>query len=377
MSSRITTTKTITKRPAKRTAQKPRKAPRKQTRPKSRRSVGGPKRLARKPALMGQLVRSIRDPFHYAPPLVGCGTNIPLTQASLFSRNTITVPSANSILIVCKGANNDMVETFTQASPSGAWSAGTGVSYNSANSASISARFQTGRAISGGLKLRCLVAATAAPPLIMGGLIYDTRTNLIALTPNSTTSEQQLQAGYSLSNAMEVTYRTSDVVDYTLTAAVTNSSSGFSTSALVPMLVIFISNATGATMTILLDALFHIEGNSGVDIGGDDTDDSMAAAGFSLDEVTRAGNNAGPISTDRVSAAGIMDTLVSSMAAGPRGTSLRAEGGLVQPSVPFLAVSTSAPPVPSSPYVSVEEKTPEEANNIVLSRSLYNVLTRK
>lgn len=348
--------------------------------------------LRSKSGMMSSLVRSIRDPFHYAPPLVGCGTNIPLTQASLFQRAVVSIPTASNMLIVCRGSNNGMINTYTQAVVASSWLSGTNVFYSSANSNSISTRFQTGRVISGGLKVRALAAQTAAPPLMMGGLFFDNLSDITNLTPTNTPAEQQLQAGYSLSNGLEVCYRAADVSSYTLNSLITNSGTSYSGGTIVPYMVVYIQNATGSALSVLIDALFHIEGNSGVDIGGDDVDESMASFGFTLDEVTRAGNAAGSIVSDRISAAGLMDSLVSAAASGARGQSLRSEGGLVQPIVNMPALSQTPPVIPPSAdeksnteveinarYVRVETETPPEtpASQVVLSRSMFDTLLRK
>jgi hypothetical protein len=381
MSSKRTTKTTTTKTkkksaPAKRTTKTT-----KTTRTKARRNRGGARnsRAARsghsRPNRMSQLIRSLSDPFHCAPPLVGCGTNIPLTQATLFSRTVISVPTASNLLLVARGGNLNMVTTYLQATGGAAWSAGTVVSFSSANVNSISSRFQSGRVITGGIKARCFAAATSAPPLIMGGLIYDNLTNISGAVPNSMGVEQQLQVSNSLANGIEVLYRTSDLTDYALVGNVTNSSATYANSTIIPYLVIYITNPTGAAMNVFFDTLFHIEGNSGMDLSGDDTDESMAADGFTLEQVNRAGISAGPTVTDRLSTTGLMDSLVNHMASGPRGMSLRSEGGLWRPNV---SLETSPP----SPYLQVDEQksstTEAEPNaNIVLSRSLYNVLTRK
>ncbi len=332
---------------------------------------------------MAQLVRSIADPFHYVPPPVGCGTNIPLSRASFYLRTVLTVPASNNFLIIVRPCVTDMVTTYTTTTGATVWSAGTLAGYQAQNKASINARFQSGRVIAGGAKVRILTAAVNAPPLLMGGLIYDSYSNIIGSSMSSVVGEQQMMYSYSLSNSLEVTHRAVDQSSYDLIGQpVSSAAPGAAT--FCPTLLFAIQNNASATVSIAFDALYHFEGNSGMDYAGDDTDDTMAASGYTLEQVTRAGLNAGPITTDRLTTQGLMDTFVSAQAARSRNFSLHTEGGLVNPTVPMPQAARSQShdfdeckenEVPHGTHE--EPMSPASKQNVVLSRSLFQALTRK
>jgi len=96
-----------------------------------------------------------------------------------------------------------------------------------------------------------------------------------------------------------------------LNAGYVSSASNFAAGAPIPTCTVFIQNSTGAALSVLVDTLWHIEGNGGIDSSEEDTSQSMADSGCTLEEITRAGVKAGSITSDKVSAGGIMDSLMS------------------------------------------------------------------
>jgi hypothetical protein len=190
----------------------------------------------------------------------------------MFVRGSYTLPAATGsgssiMLFAMQGSVTNMIHYYVQTSLTTAWTGGTTGVFNAGNAANLQARFQTGRVLSGGIRIRCLNAATSAPPVFYAGNIFDSIADIAALTPSQTIPQNQLRPITNLNNAVEVLYRPGDLSDYELLAGVVAAAGTSSTTAFVTSCVVVNWPAGGS---IIVDALYHFEGNSGVDITGED-----------------------------------------------------------------------------------------------------------
>jgi hypothetical protein len=280
-----------------------------------------------------EYARSLADPFDVAPPRLGYGSLIPLSKSSMFLRSIISTAAGTPYnMFVVGGAVNQMLAVYPVSTAGTAFSAASPSYYNAANMTSIGSRFQTARVVTGGTRLRVINAATTVPPILFGGLIFDSLSNLLTLTPVQLTSQDQMRPISNVNNSLEVLYRPSDLSDFNLSGGVVNASAPRSATQAYPYLVFYVQGAV--SFATILESIFHIEGNSGVDVVGEDESDSLADELANVESAYRTiipliGNT--PVHDLVVSSpSGALEAAITMAAR--RSLSLRSEGGLVSAS---------------------------------------------
>jgi len=282
--------------------------------------------------LTQQYLQSLARPFDYNPPLMGFGSGIPVSRGTAFFRLNLTIPAGNYAFYVFRTCVTNNLYTYinTLAQVNTAWqSAGNA---NATNQVSISGRYNSGRAVSGGMRIRMPVAPTSAPPLVQVGNIYDLLNNVAALTPAATVQQSQLIPMSNMNNAYECTWRPSDAYDFQLNGAPV-STAGYPGTLDVVHSCIFVNNTSNANaQTVFLEGIFHFEGNGGVDNAGEDFEDAL------VDELPEpfaalrvVAKNATSVTRDLfvTTASTFIDRMTHRMSSSGMGLSLRSEGGLV------------------------------------------------
>lgn len=298
---------------------------------------------------------SLRDPFNVGPPSIGFGCLIPLTKSAFFCRQVIagsTLTAYNQILT--RPCVDNMVTVSSVAALSTPFSSGTVVSFDATNSTVIQNAFQSARVISGGCRIRVLGPMTAAPPILMGGAIYDTYNNIATLSPTNTVNQSQLNFTNSVTSAAQVVFRPGDNSDFVLLPNVVNTA-GLNTVTPYNHAVFYLSfSGTPTGYTLLIESLYHMEGNSGVDASGIDVEPTVADELPSLESaVHRAVATQGPELTELglASTARALQSVVqrhSRRSSRVASLSLNSEGGWTA-IPPSFSSSSSLNPITSPP----------------------------
>jgi len=239
--------------------------------------------------LTNSYIKALDNPFHFTPPRVGLGTCLPTSVSLAFNRYFVTLAANSYELIkwfpttVAGQTTHINIANSNAANP---WNTGTINRDTPVNSTNLNSRYQTGRCIAGGLRVRALNAATNAQPMFFVGNIFDTDSNILALSPNTTVTESQLLPMSNINNAVEALWRPADLFDYTFsTTPISTTAASNTASTVQPVIVCF--NSAAANLTLLVESCYWIEGNSGVDQVGEDEVPSVAAEVDSVEQLMR------------------------------------------------------------------------------------------
>jgi len=285
-----------------------------------------------------QYALAMRDPFHIPPPLVGMGTMLPLSRFTAFRRTVVSLAANTYTLFVTDPSASSILTYFSTTNSASLWNAATVTTLSANNVTNLNTRYQTARMVSGGIRLRALNAATNAPPVIYGGNIFDSKDNIAGLVVGATTGESQLEPSFGANLGVQVVFTPSDLSDYNLLSA---TMLGFATAVAIVHSVIYFK--TTVAIDVVVEVMYHGEGNSGVDVVGEDDDvPSLATTtSMSLESVMKTGAVDNVFSDVTVTQSTLIDKLSKSMTPrGPHGLSLRSEGG----HIPVVSSSTVAKP---------------------------------
>jgi len=224
-----------------------------------------------------------------------------------------------------------MVSVLTSSASNVVWSVNSVT--NATNYATINGNYQTARLVSGGMRVKAMTPLTGTPAILFAGNIYDSLANIENATPNTTNSESQLLAVRGASQFVEVDFRPSDLLDYALQPG---SVAFGGISANTPFVHSIVSATIAQTTTFVVEAIYHGEGNSGVDLAGIDTEPSIADELPSIESTARMASGLIGPETNELTESSPADMLVSAMQThqrtmrrAPRSLSLRSEGGYV------------------------------------------------
>lgn len=225
-------------------------------------------------SLLLQYLNSLNDPFNFSPPMLGFGSLLGVKQQTAFLRYSQLESSATNVLLVAQPQATNIYANYTQSTSSSPWGAGSSGQLNCTNLSSIQALAETGRVISLGMRVVVRSPATSAPPLLLGGVIYDSLVNIGSQEPNQTFQLLSMKPELDVNSGLRVNFRPSDAYSFEFTNYVIG---GFASNAIVPNCVIMIQNIPAGS-TYYVDIIAHLETNAGTNSSGQDELDQATLA---------------------------------------------------------------------------------------------------
>lgn len=295
---------------------------------------------------LNNYIKALTNPW-YAPPVrLGWGTFVPTTLRASWLRYTLTPGALQTAFCISAtptiGAGAGMTsfsENFISTVGTNTLAASTIASSGSYNNGVLAAVAQTGRVVSGALRVCVRYPATALRGNLVGGFLADdSGTNFRAVTFDNLSSQFQSRTVSSSTAGelvVEVQYRPSDLTSFDMNGTLMNTG-GASLATILPRCYVVGTGWSPSTFSIEINQIFHYETLAGLDAGGEDEEDgnSLAAAGHTMDEAGQASAKAGqPVITSGLLIDAI-DSAISTIAGSRMGRGTRSRGKLAfEPSV--------------------------------------------
>ena len=320
--------------------------------------------------------KSLSDPFQFAPPSIVYDCILPKSRMPLWKRGEMSfnpTGAGNTWLILWSIPSTNPntaagvdIGVLNYTSLTGNAFAAVSPTYSAipaANITTYNSLANSSRCISGGFNVSIKFASTAIPPTIYAGNVADSPLNFFnGYGPDKLTSKSSarlIDTSAARCGAYS-NWRPIDPVQFTFT------SMAYSTAANTRDCVqwMAISAQTGQTYNITYEVIYHMEQQSGMDVG---LEDDVAMSGPDVlngdpADVAMAARHVPTFPVGDIE--DIASTLMQSFsgAAARNIPSLSMEGGLVPVGAPTPAVSapigtsTSAPPKPTTALVATKEK---------------------
>lgn len=295
---------------------------------------------------------ALNAPFERSPPRVGWGTLMPTSLKLAYCRGTWGQVAADTCFaLISPLSNTGIVRGYSAPSAATLLSAAVTVgTFNSFNQNFLANTSDTGRVISGGLRVSVRMPATVLPGRLFGGLFYTNLSDLTALTFDALTTLPNTRQVYvpQAGGAVEVQFRPADDSSFTFFNQYTDAT-GWGTSTNIPYLVVIGTGfpAGVANWQAGFDCISHLESNIGNDDDVDDgapTDTISDSVGMDMGfrALTRLlGDDVVTVASEAVVAAG------NRVLAGGTGRGRRVGASLpAPPSTPAASASSSGPASP-------------------------------
>jgi len=218
-------------------------------------------------------VNALDDPFHCVAPFIGFGSMIPLVKRVAYWRQIMQVGGSSGInnLIMFQPSYTGLRLYQNNVGSSIVASTAPAI-YNCNNYSNLAAAIQTARPVVAGIRIRIYVPATAAPPQVFCGNIFDTFTNITNLSYNAIAAESQMMPLLNVNNTYQVNWRPADANDFTVGSTIF----GYGTSTSINTACIYVSSVVAYTCVV--EAILQTEANSGIDVAGTEVDSSDSIA---------------------------------------------------------------------------------------------------
>jgi len=147
-------------------------------------------------------VQSLNNPFEFGPLKLGYDVILPTVLMTAYRRAAIQVNADGSFAIAMTPSATNMVLTNNSGASTTVW-----VTQNASNVGAITNQTDSCRVVSGGLRLFCLFAETAAPGVLFAGQMAQvTRTSITAQSPNTLLALPEAELGLGTRGAAAMIY---------------------------------------------------------------------------------------------------------------------------------------------------------------------------